>query len=144
MRVVHELILNRNYYEQAYANTIGPISIAIQNVSRNHTYSELYEVAALCNILSCQIQLICPAIGFSQIIANIANTTFGPIIHNPRHSVMILWSHTLNERDARSLNNGYWSPNHFTPILYDPVDVRLYSPENIPALKVRRFLNNAV
>ncbi|CAF5155178.1 unnamed protein product, partial [Rotaria sp. Silwood1] len=32
-------------------------------------------------------------------------------------NIAILWSHVLNETDARAANNGPWSSNHFVPLL---------------------------
>jgi hypothetical protein len=38
-----------------------------------------------------------------------------PIVANCE--IKILWSNTLNEQEARMLNNSTWSPNHFVPVL---------------------------
>jgi hypothetical protein len=42
-------------------------------------------------------------------------TPASPIIVNCE--IAILWSHALNEKDARKINNGTWSPNHFVPLM---------------------------
>jgi hypothetical protein len=48
----------------------------------------------------------------------IVNRIFTPV--PPTHAnyqIAILWSHVNIEIDARALNNGAWSPNHFVPLL---------------------------
>jgi hypothetical protein len=42
-------------------------------------------------------------------------TPVPPVIAN--YSIAVLWSHMQDENDARALNNGTWSPNHFVPLL---------------------------
>ncbi|CAF3989705.1 unnamed protein product [Rotaria sp. Silwood1] len=42
-------------------------------------------------------------------------TPVSPIIANC--NIVIMWSHTLNEENAREANNGTWSPNHFVPLI---------------------------
>ncbi|CAF4218977.1 unnamed protein product [Rotaria sordida] len=42
-----------------------------------------------------------------------------PVITNC--DITILWSHVLNEIDARASNNNVWSPNHFVPLLSSAV-----------------------
>jgi hypothetical protein len=42
-------------------------------------------------------------------------TPVSPIVANC--NIGILWSHGLNEKDAREANNGIWSPNHFVPLI---------------------------
>jgi hypothetical protein len=42
-------------------------------------------------------------------------TPVPPIVAN--YEIAILWSHVWNERLARQVNNGTWSPNHFVPLM---------------------------
>lgn len=32
--------------------------------------------------------------------------------------ITILWSHSMQEIDAKIVNNGNWSPNHFVPLMF--------------------------
>ncbi|CAF3819577.1 unnamed protein product [Rotaria sordida] len=117
VRTIIELVTNENYYQTMYSQYVGPIDIAIKAICKNCTFSELYEIAALCNVLQCNIQSIYPKIDFQHYMAILNNvfTPVPPIIANC--NISILWSHTLNEKDARETNNGTWSPNHFVPLM---------------------------
>jgi hypothetical protein len=100
-----------------YSQYVGPIDIAIKAICRNYTFSELYEIVALCNVLQCSIQSVYPKIDFQYYMAILDNvfTPVPPIIANC--TIAILWSNALNEKDAREKNNGTWSPNHFVPLM---------------------------
>jgi len=100
-----------------YSQVVGPIDIAIKAICKNYTFSELYEISALCNVLGCNIKSIYPDIDFRQNMT-VMNNVFTPspsIIAN--NDIAILWSHVLNEAHARAVNNGTWSPNHFVPLM---------------------------
>ncbi|CAF4999187.1 unnamed protein product, partial [Rotaria sp. Silwood1] len=117
VRTIIELVKNENYYQNIYSQYVGPIDIAIKAMCKNYTYSELYEIVALCNVLQCNIQSVHPKIDFQHYMA-IFNNVFkpvSPIIANC--NIAILWSHALNEKDARETNNGTWSPNHFVSLM---------------------------
>ncbi|CAF1457668.1 unnamed protein product [Rotaria sp. Silwood1] len=117
VRTIIELVKNENYYQNIYSQYVGPIDIAIKAMCKNYTYSELYEIVALCNVLQCNIQSVYPKIDFQHYMA-IFNNVFkpvSPIIANC--NIASLWSHALNEKDARETNNGTWSPNHFVPLM---------------------------
>ena len=58
VRTVIELVANGAYYTRMYSQFIGPLDTAINAICKNYTYSELYEIAALCNVLRCNIQII--------------------------------------------------------------------------------------
>jgi hypothetical protein len=112
-----ELIANENYYQSMYSQRIGPIDIAIKSICKNNSFSELYEVAALCNVLRCNIRSVYPKIDFQQYMT-LWDSVFTPVpsvIANC--SIAILWSHAQNENVVRAINNGTWSPNHFVPLL---------------------------
>jgi hypothetical protein len=100
-----------------YSQYVGPINIAIKAICKDYTFSELYEIAALCNVLQCNIRSVYPKIDFQYYMAILDNvfTPVPPIIANC--NIAILWSHALNEKDARETNNGTWSPNHFVPLI---------------------------
>ncbi|CAF4426003.1 unnamed protein product, partial [Rotaria sp. Silwood2] len=120
VRTVIELVANGAYYTRMYSQFIGPLDIAIKAVCKNYTYSELYEIAALCNVLRCNIRSIYPRIDFREdmeILNNIFRPT-SPIIANC--SITIFWSHVLNEIDVRTQNNMGWNPNHFVPLMSPP------------------------
>jgi hypothetical protein len=120
VRTVIELVVNGAYYTRMYSQFIGLLDIAIKAICKNYTYSELYEIAALCNILRCNIQSIYPRIDFREDM-EILNNSFrptSPIIANC--SITIFWSHVLNEIDVRAQNNMTWSPNHFVPLISPP------------------------
>ncbi|CAF3678050.1 unnamed protein product [Rotaria sp. Silwood1] len=117
VRTIIELVINESYYETMYSQYVGPIDIAIKAFCKNYTFSELYEIAALCNVLQCNIRSVYPKIDFQQYMAIWDNvfTPVSPIIANC--NIVIMWSYALNEKDAREANNGTWSPNHFVPLI---------------------------
>ena len=67
--------------------------------------------------LRCNIRSVYPKIDFQHYMTILNNvfTPSPPIIANC--DITILWSHALNETDARAANCGLWSPNHFVPLL---------------------------
>ncbi|CAF3848636.1 unnamed protein product [Rotaria sp. Silwood1] len=117
VRTIIELVTNENYYENMYSKYVGSVNIAIKAICKNYTFSELYEIAALCNILQCNIRSVYPKIDFQQYMAICDNvfTPVLPIIANC--NIVIMWSNASNEKDAREANNGTWSPNHFVPLI---------------------------
>jgi hypothetical protein len=137
VRTVIELIKNESYYQSMYSQFIGSVDIAIRAVCKNFVFSELYEIAALCNVLNCNIRSVYPKIDFQDYMAIFDNifTPGASVIANCE--IVILWSHALNEKDAREANNGIWSPNHFVPLIspamYDESD---YSNQSIPLVAV--------
>ena len=95
----------------------GPFDTAIQAICRNYTYSELYEIAALCSLLKCNIQSVYPNIDIREdlTILNSVITPDASIVANC--TIAILWSHACNEMEARADNKNKWSPNHFVPLM---------------------------
>lgn len=101
-----------------YSQYVGPIDIAIRSICKNGTFSELYEIAALSNVLQCNIRSVYPRIDFQQHMAlwDSVFTPVPPVVANC--SIAVLWSHAGNdENNVRAENRGTWSPNHFVPLL---------------------------
>ncbi|CAF1089809.1 unnamed protein product [Rotaria sordida] len=117
VRTIMELITNENYYQTMYSQYLGPTDIAIKAICKNYTFSELYEIAALCNVLQCNIRSVYPKIDFHHHMAIWDNlfTPIPPVSSNC--NMVILWSNALNEKDAREMHNGTWRPNHFVPLM---------------------------
>ncbi|CAF1397260.1 unnamed protein product [Rotaria sordida] len=148
VRTIIELITNETYYSNTYSPFVGPIDIAIQTVCKDHTFSELYEIAALCNVLKCNIRTVYPQIDVGNYTA-MANNIFHPcppIVANCE--IKILWSHTLSEKEARIVNNSTWSPNHFVPLLSPSVqrefDTNNQSASILVTPEKQTFKNNSV
>ncbi|CAF1182332.1 unnamed protein product [Adineta ricciae] len=117
VRTIVELITNETYYSSMFASVIGPFDIAIKVVCKNNTYSELYEISALCTVVSCNIRSVYPEIDFRADMA-IMNSVFKPIPPTiGKYEIKILWSNVRREAILRSMNNNYWSPNHFVPLM---------------------------
>ncbi|CAF3774135.1 unnamed protein product [Rotaria sp. Silwood1] len=117
VRTIIELMTNEAYYDSMYSRFIGSVAFIIKAMCKNNTFSELYEISALCNVLKCNIRSIYPKIDFREDMTTLNNvfTPAPPVIANC--NIEILWSHVLNETAARAANNGAWSPNHFVPLL---------------------------
>ncbi|CAF4266885.1 unnamed protein product, partial [Adineta steineri] len=89
----------------------------LRAICRKSTFSELYEITALCNILKCNIRSIYPKIDLRD-HTTIVNNTFMPLPPTVTNcEITILWSHTLNKNEVRIRNNSTWSPNHFVPLM---------------------------
>ncbi|CAF1161335.1 unnamed protein product [Rotaria sordida] len=121
VRTIMELITNENYYQTMYSQYVGPTDVAIKAICRNYMFSELYEIAASCNVLQCNIRSVYPKIEFHYYMAIWDNlfTPIPPVIANC--NIAILWSNALNEKDARETHNGTWRPNHFVPLMSLPI-----------------------
>jgi hypothetical protein len=117
VRTVVELVKNENFYAREYSQFVGPVQSALQSACKNYNYSELCEIGALCTLLQCNLRSVYPNIDFraDMMIANRIFTPVPPI--NANCQIIILWSHVNREINARALNNGAWSPNHFVPLL---------------------------
>ncbi|CAF1510921.1 unnamed protein product, partial [Rotaria sp. Silwood1] len=148
VRTIMELIANENYYQTTYSQYVGPTDIAIKAICKNYMFSELYEIAALCNVLQCNIRSVYPKIDFHHYMA-IWDNLFTPI--PPVHSncnIAILWSNVLNEKDVRETHNGMWRPNHFVPLMSLPIRNELNNTSQSALLVVtpekKTFKNNTV
>lgn len=122
MRTLIELIRNEATYAARFQRVVGPFNEAIKNIGRNFTYSELYEIAALSKVLKCDIRSVYPMIDYRQDLS-IMNHTFRFVNSTDSPNVIYLfWSHARNETDARNMNGGNWTPNHFVPLVVTRVD----------------------
>lgn len=120
---------------------MGPTDVAIKAICKNYTYSELYEIVALCNVLRCSIRSVYPKIAFHDSMA-ILDNTFTPISPNTTNcNISILWSSCVNEKDNRVDNNGTWSPNHFVPLLLPSVVNELHNVNQIRQPAVVSYLS---
>ncbi|CAF5029718.1 unnamed protein product, partial [Rotaria magnacalcarata] len=117
VRSLIELVKNENFYHNRFAHIIGPVNEAIKNIGRNFSFSELYEIAALSNVLKCNIQSVYPTIDYRSDL-NIMNNTFEHAQCSiASKTICLFWTHTESEIEARRSNAGNWSPNHFVPLL---------------------------
>ncbi|CAF3731061.1 unnamed protein product [Rotaria socialis] len=117
VRSLIELFKNENFYHNRFAHIIGPVNEAIKNIARNFSFSELYEIAALSNVLKCNIQSVYPTIDYRSDL-NIMNNTFEHAQCSiASKTICLFWTHTESEIEARRSNAGNWSPNHFVPLL---------------------------
>jgi hypothetical protein len=117
VRTIVELVTNENYYYTTYSQYVGNIDEVIKAVCKNYTYSELFEIIALCNVLRCNIRSVYPRIDFHHWMT-IFDNVFTPITSNVATcNISILWSSCADEQVNRMDHNGTWSPNHFVPLL---------------------------
>ena len=100
-----------------YSQYAGNIDEAIKAICKNYTYSELFEIVAVCNVLQCNIRSVYSRIDFHDSMAILDNvfTPIAPYVENC--NISILWSSCVDEQNNRVANNGTWSPNHFVPLL---------------------------
>ena len=112
-----ELIKSEVSYANQFAHIIGPLDEMIKYIARNRSFSELYEIAALTNVLRCNIQSVYPRIDYRSEL-EIMNHTFQCTSYNESlPTVLIFWTNTQSELNARRNNGGHWTPNHFVPLL---------------------------
>jgi hypothetical protein len=123
------------------AQYAGNTDIIIQAACKKGMYSEIHEVAALCNVLQCNIRSVYPRIDFEyyKAIWDSVFTPILPVIGNC--TIIILWSSTLYEKDARETYNGTWRPNHFVPLLSPPILNEVNSQSVSLVVVSWRFLN---
>jgi hypothetical protein len=117
VRTVLELVQNELQYTNRFQHIVGPFDEAIRNISKNFSYSEIYEIGALGNILNCKIRSIYPRIQYGSHL-DILNSTFDAMpgsFWSP--TIYLFWTHTQSEVEARRNNSNNWSPNHFVPLL---------------------------
>ena len=120
MRTLIELLKNEVSYTNRFAHIVGPLIETIKNITRDFSFSELYEIAALSNVLKCNIRSIYPRIDYRSDL-DIFNSTFEHAPYNSSATtIFIFWTNTQNEIYARRSNAGNWTPNHFVPLLLPP------------------------
>ena len=124
MRTLIELLKNEVSYTNRFANIVGPLIETIKNITRDFSFSELYEIAALSNVLKCNIRSIYPRIDYRSDL-NIFNSTFEYAPNNSSSTtIFIFWTNIQNEIYARRNNAGSWTPNHFVSLLLSPDNSR--------------------
>ncbi|CAF4286258.1 unnamed protein product, partial [Rotaria magnacalcarata] len=117
VRTLIELVKNEIFYNNRFMHIVGPLNEVKKNIARNFAFSELYEIAALSNVLKCNIRSIYSIIDYRPHL-HIMNSTFEHAQYSIVSKAMCLfWTHTESEIDARRSNAGNWSPNHFVPLL---------------------------
>ena len=132
-----ELVRNEKSYETLYMPSLGPVHIALKNISKNYSYSESYEIQALCIVLECNIRSFCPSIGLHPDVSALLNKVFTPMAsQNAKCTITIFWSHTMMEMDVKSINHGNWSPNHFVPLLSSGTSAGSDNGSSSPMMKV--------
>ena len=120
VRILIELMRNQAFYIAQLAHIVGPLDVAVRRITRNFSFSELYEVAALSHVLRCNVRSVYPNIDHRRDL-NFMNRTFEH--EEPECSaetIFLFWTNTQTERDVHSINNGSWTPNHFVPLLLPP------------------------
>lgn len=132
-----ELVRNERFYGNLHMQLVGPVHMALKNISKNFSYSESYEIHALCNVLECNIRSFCPAIDLHPNILAMLNQIFSPMPPKvPKCTIAILWSHTMIEMDVKKINRGSWSPNHFVPLLSNGRNALSDEGASSPSMKV--------
>ncbi len=115
-----ELVKNKTYYVNQCSKFIGPFNKALQRTCNNQSYSELYEIVALANVLRCEVQSVYPYIDYRAEM-KIMNAVYKPIETSVSYNrrVVIFWTNTKDELStkARPGSGGVWSPNHFVPLI---------------------------
>jgi hypothetical protein len=135
-----ELVRDERLYESLHMQALGPVHLALKNISKNGFYSESYEIHALCNVLECNIRSFCPSIDMNPAILAMLNKLFTPMPpRNAKSTIRILWSHAEMEIDAKATNHGTWSPNHFVPLLSSSESSSTSDRSAIPTKQVQCF-----
>jgi hypothetical protein len=57
VRTIVELVKNKTEYMNKFAHLIGRFDEALRRACNNKQFCELYELAALASVLSCEIQV---------------------------------------------------------------------------------------
>ncbi|CAF1185962.1 unnamed protein product [Adineta steineri] len=149
VRTIIELVINEAFYSNMYTHLVGLIDIAIKAICKNRTFSGVYEICALSNVLKCNIRSVYPGIDFEADTA-IMNRIFTPIPPTvASYEITILWSNVRKEMHVRAVNNNVWSPNHFVPLLapykqYDFDHTNQLLLSNVKTPEKKTFKNNAV
>jgi hypothetical protein len=67
VRTILELIINYDKYSRDYTQNVGPLRERWKDICNDHSYSDLYELAALCNVLRCNIRSLYPRIDYHPV-----------------------------------------------------------------------------
>jgi hypothetical protein len=123
VRTLLELVKNDTFYHNRFSHIVGSLTEAVKNIVHDYSYSELYEIAGLSNVLKCNIQSVYPKIQYHSDLS-IFNSIFQCNQYtSTSNTIFVFWSNTQSEIYARSCNAGNWTPNHFVPLLALPDDM---------------------
>ena len=111
---------NRMYYIAQYTNPIGSFDEALRRACNNNSFSELYEVVALANVLQCDVQSVYPYIDYRAEMKTM-NAVYKPMdISVPKQGKLInFWTSSEDELSTktRPRSDNVWRPNHFVPLV---------------------------
>lgn len=120
VRVIVELVKNKNHYIKHYSHHVGPLNEALRRICNNNMFCELYELVSLANVLECEVQSVYPYIDYRAEM-KIMNAVYKPVgATTPSNErINIFWSSIEDEVSTRRRpgNNGVWNPNHFVPLV---------------------------
>jgi hypothetical protein len=117
VRTVIELVQNELQYTNHLQHIAGPFDEAIRNISREFSFSELYEIGGLSNVLKCKIRSIYPRIEYRSQL-DVFNNTSDPAQNcSLSTTICVFWTHIKSDIQAVQNNVGNWTPNHFVPLL---------------------------
>ena len=105
-------------YTSRFSHLVGPLDGVIKNIAHNFSFSELYEIAALTNVLKCNIRSIYPIIDYRPDLSIMNSTLEHAQSNMASKTICIFWTHTESEINARTASGGYWIPNHFVLLLF--------------------------
>jgi hypothetical protein len=71
VRTIMELVTNYDQYIFNYTDNVGPLKDRWKDICKDYTHSDLYEVAALCNVLRCDIRSLYPRIDYDPVSSKI-------------------------------------------------------------------------
>ena len=103
-----------------YAHLIGHFDEAVRRACHNFQLAKLYELIALASVVQYEIQSTYPYIDYRAEMKTM-NATYKPLqLSSPANGrLVILWTSDTDETTTkqRSNNDGFWSPNHFVPLV---------------------------
>lgn len=120
-----ELVKNETLYNNRLVHIAGPLNEASRNISRKFSFSELYEIVGLSNILKCNIRSIYPNIDYRPHLSILNSTFYYDHDNASSNTICIFWTHMRSETYARANNAGNWSPNHFVPLVRSSNNIEL-------------------
>lgn len=120
MRIVVELVKNKDYYIDQCSRFVGSFAKALRRACNDKCFCELYEIVALANVLRCNVQSVYPYIDYRAEM-KIMNAIYKPAVASVPNTkkLVIFWTNTNHESHVRNRPDcgGIWSPNHFVPLL---------------------------
>ncbi len=67
VRTIIELVINYDEYSRNYTQDVGPLQERWIDICKDYSFSDLYELAALCNVLGCNIRSLYPRIDYHSV-----------------------------------------------------------------------------